>query len=100
MVTIIHLSAAPNPLVGPPTLHAPRTVAIFFCTPRPRGGEGAGAKTRILGNFLKFSLLRVVVQIMFFRALKASKLEAFRALKASKLEVFRALKASNLAVGF
>ena len=72
----------------------------FFCTPRPRGGEGAGAKTRILGNFLKFSLLRVVVQIMFFRALKASKLEAFRALKASKLEVFRALKASNLAVGF
>ena len=37
-------------------------------------GEGAGAKTRILGNFLKFSLLRVVVQIMFFRALKASNL--------------------------
>ena len=73
----------------------------FFCTPRPRGGGGGGgAKTRILGTFLKSSLLRVVVQIMFFRALKASKLEAFRALKASKLEVFRALKASNLAVGF
>ena len=49
---------------------------------------------------LKFSLVRVVVPIMFFRALKASKLEDFRALKASKLEDFRALKASNLAVGF
>ena len=59
MVTIIHLPEAPNPKVGPPTLHQPRTYTVIvsfvlyniFCSILTRGGEGV--RNRILGEYQK-----------------------------------------------
>ena len=46
ILTIIHLPEAPNPKVGPPTLHQPRTYTIESFDPFRLGG----VKNRILGE--------------------------------------------------
>ena len=53
MVTIIHLPEAPNPKVGPPTLHQPRTYTIVPFDPFRLGG---GAKNHIPGEYLRMLL--------------------------------------------
>ena len=43
ILTIIYLSVTPNPLMGPPTLHQPRTAAALDETFAPfQGREGGG----------------------------------------------------------
>ena len=53
MVTIIHLPEAPNPKVGPPTLHQPRTAPTYTIVSFDpfRLGGGRGVRNRIIGEY-------------------------------------------------
>ena len=51
MVTIIHLSQAPNPKVGPPSLHRPRTAPIYTLVPFDPFQVGGGVGYPYVGEY-------------------------------------------------